>query len=71
MKKFDVKLKYRQQLITTSVWAMSQEIAELLAKEHAVKRIDPRKQIWPPVIQGLKIIEIKRAMNSQKKRVKS
>lgn len=71
MKKFDVKLRYRQQLITMSVWASSQGMAVLLAKEMAVKRIDPRKQIWPPVIQGIKIDEIKRATATLNKKVQS
>lgn len=65
MKKYKVKLKYRQQLITLAVWASTKEMAEMISKEAAVKRIDPRKQIWPPVMQQIKVEEIQRAKKGE------
>lgn len=71
MKRFNVKLKYRQQLITMGVWASTKDMAELLAKEAAVKRIDPRKTIWPPVMQQLKIEDIQQVTNKRLTKAKS
>ena len=59
MKKYEITLKYRQQLVTHKVRAGYQEEAELFAKAAAARVLDPRKTLWPPVMQQLKIESIK------------